>query len=112
MVKAGAIPPPVEAVLFKSMGFPDVVEDSMMDFRVGLLKAEAFKDAAGGDVQVEAVEYTQDMLKFNSPLGFHCREDQIINGKMKKEDMILDDSYEMVARQWANELTKTFVLEE
>ncbi|CAE7715048.1 unnamed protein product, partial [Symbiodinium microadriaticum] len=53
--------------------------------------------ASAGDVTVQPVAYNEEQQLFD----WHCRQDELPSHQLRRRDVILDESHDARAREWA-----------
>uniref|UniRef100_A0A7S4QAF6 Serine hydrolase domain-containing protein n=1 Tax=Alexandrium monilatum TaxID=311494 RepID=A0A7S4QAF6_9DINO len=106
-VRQGHLPGPESATLYARCGVPDVVGSARFDLEISTLTSEAFRARAYEGMSVDAVEYSEEQRSYD----WHVRDDEVLNGQMKKEDLILHGHHEASANSVARHLLNNIKLD-
>lgn len=87
----------LEAQPFVRIGStPDPLGRARLMSELCLVGAESFA-ASAGDVTVQPVAYNEEQQLFD----WHCRQDELPSHQLRRRDVILDESHDARAREWA-----------
>eukprot|EP00811_Abedinium_folium_P025358 NODE_3614_length_2010_cov_8.795539.p1 GENE.NODE_3614_length_2010_cov_8.795539~~NODE_3614_length_2010_cov_8.795539.p1 ORF type:complete len:588 (+),score=209.67 NODE_3614_length_2010_cov_8.795539:44-1765(+) len=100
-IQTGRVPAPKTTVPFEVTGFGSIVADITNRLAVSILSARDFAAAAaGGGLRVQGITYSDEQRRHR----WHCGVEEVLNGQMRVDDIILDEGSEAMARRWADEL--------